>query len=145
MKFQFFGLFGLRIFFFITTILIILFVDIKNTMSNLKGIAKILAIIGGILSIYGGVMKILGKSGLTQFIDLSFLSFLAGLTGIVLGIIAIVIGLLILISSGVVSSKKANLGFNGVVLLILGILALLFASELGGILTIVAAVLMFLK
>ena len=114
-------------------------------MSNLKGIAKILAIIGGILSIYGGVMKILGKSGLTNFIDLAFLASFAWLTGIVMGIIAIIIGLLILISSGVLKSKKTNLGFNGVVLLVLGILALLFASELGAILTIIAAVLMFLK
>lgn len=114
-------------------------------MSNLSGIAKILAIIGGILSIFEGVMKILGKSGIGKVLDLSFLSFLAGLEGIVLGIIAIIIGLLILISSGVVSSKKTSLGFNGVVLLILGILAFLFASELGGVLTIVAAVLMFLK
>ncbi len=129
----------------ITTILIILFVDSNFTMSNLSGIAKILAIIGGILSIFEGVMKILGKSGIGKVLDLSFLSFLAGLEGIVLGIIAIVIGLLILISSGVVSSKRTSLGFNGVVLLILGILAFLFASELGGILTIVAAVLMFLK
>ena len=113
-------------------------------MSGLKQIAKILAIIGGILSIFEGVMMILGKSGISRLLDLSFLSFLAGLTGIVMGIIAIVIGLLILISSGVVGSKKAKLGFNGVVLLILGILAILLASELGGLLTIIAAVLMFL-
>jgi len=115
-------------------------------MSNLSGIAKILAIIGGILSIYGGVMKIIGKAGLTSFINLAFLADLGATLGnILFGIIAIVIGLLILISSGVVKSKKTNLGFNGVVLLILGILALVLASELGGILTIVAAILMFLK
>jgi len=129
----------------LTTILIILFVDISFTMSNLKGIAKILAIIGGILCIIAGVFKIIGGGGIPSFFELSFLSFLGGLEGIVLGIIAIVIGLLILISSGVVGSKKAKLGFNGVVLLILGILALMFADQLGGILTIVAAVLMFLK
>ena len=114
-------------------------------MSNLKGIAKILAIIGGIVCVIEGVYKVLGKSGLSKVVTLDFLAFLDGLGGIVLGIIAIVIGLLILISSGVLKSKKTNLGFNGVVLLVLGILALLFASELGAILTIIAAVLMFLK
>ena len=90
-------------------------------------------------------MKILGKPGLTSFINLAFLADLGTTLGnILFGVIAIIIGLLILISSGVVKSKKTNLGFNGVVLLILGILALALASELGGVLTIVAAILMFL-
>ncbi len=109
-------------------------------MAKNEGLAKLLAIIGGIVIVVEGVLGLLGKS-MTKFFSLGFLDALAPL---IWGIIAIAIGLLILISTGVLGSKKAKLGFNGVVILVLGILGFLFGSNIGGILVIIAAILMFL-
>ncbi|QEE16659.1 hypothetical protein DSAG12_02489 [Promethearchaeum syntrophicum] len=109
-------------------------------MAKNDGLAKILAIIGGILIIAEAILGMLGR-GVTNFVELDFL---VGLGAVIYGIIAIVIGLLILISTGVISSKKAKIGFNGLVILVLGILGFLFGSNIGGILVIIAAILMFI-
>ncbi len=109
-------------------------------MAKNDGLAKLLAIIGGIVIVVEAVLGMLGKA-FSNFVELEFLG---ALGPIVYGIIAIVIGLLILISTGVLGSKKAKLGFNGVVILVLGILGFLFGSNIGGILVIIAAILMFI-
>ena len=109
-------------------------------MAKNEGLAKILAIIGGIVIVVEGVLGMLGKA-FSSFVKLEFLG---DLGIIVYGIIAIVIGLLILISTGVLGSKKAKIGFNGVIILVLGILGFIFGSNLGGVLVIIAAILMFL-
>jgi len=109
-------------------------------MAKNAGLAKLLAIIGGIVIVVEAILGMLGK-GVTSFVEFDFL---VGLGSVIYGIIAIVIGLLILISTGVLGSKKAKLGFNGLVILVLGILGFLFGSNLGGVLVIIAAILMFL-
>ena len=109
-------------------------------MAKNEGLAKLLAIIGGIVIVVEGVLGLLGNS-IAKVVNLAFLD---ALSSIVFGIIAIVIGLLVLISTGVLGSKKAKLGFNGVVILVLGILGIIFASTIGGVLVIIAAILMFI-
>ncbi len=91
------------------------------------------------LIVVEGVLGLLGRTT-TQFFNLGFFD---GLTDLIWGIIAIVIGLFILISTGVLGSKK-KVAFNGIVILVLGILGFLFGSNIGGILVIIAAILMFI-
>jgi hypothetical protein len=111
------------------------------------GLAKLLAIIGGIVILAEGVLGLLGA---LDIFTLGFgipghggLDLLGGtLSAIISAIIAIVIGIAVLIATGVV--KGSSVRFNGVTLLILGILGILFASWIGGVLVIIAAILLFL-
>ncbi len=109
-------------------------------MAKNEGLARILAIIGGIIIVVEGVLGMLNKS-VAKVVNLAFLD---ALSAIIFGIIAIVIGLLVLISTGVFKSKKASIGFNGVVILVLGILGIIFASTIGGVLVIIAGILMLI-
>lgn len=109
-------------------------------MAKNEGLARILAIIGGIVIVVEGVLGMLNRS-VAKVVNLAFLD---ALGAIIFGIIAIVIGLLVLISTGVLSSKKAKVGFNGVVILVLGILGIIFASTIGGVLVIIAGILMLI-
>jgi hypothetical protein len=66
------------------------------------------------------------------------------ITGIIGAIIGLVIGIVVLISVGAVKSKGKKQSGSAVLVLVLGILGLLFASWIGGVLVIIAAILMFL-
>ena len=109
-------------------------------MAKNDGLARILAIIGGVIIVVEGVLGMLNKS-VAKVVNLAFLD---ALGAIIFGIIAIVIGLLVLISTGVFKSKKGKIGFNGVIILVLGILGILFASTIGGVLVIIAGILMLI-
>ncbi|MHA1519691.1 MAG: hypothetical protein ACTSRK_05855 [Promethearchaeota archaeon] len=116
-------------------------------MAKNTGLAKILAIIGGVLVVADGVIALLGI-----ILDAFSLPFnlpggrglYGGLDPLLNAIIAIVIGLLILISTGVVKSSKTKVGFNGIIILILGILALVFGGYLGPVLVIIGGILLLI-
>lgn len=113
--------------------------------SDNKGIAKILAIIGGVLVIIDGALSLLNELGITLGFSVpgagGFLGFLGA---IINAIITIVLGVVILISAGAVKSKKGKVAFNGIVVLILGILTIFFGSWLAAILVIIAAILLLI-
>ncbi len=115
-------------------------------MAKNAGLAKILAIIGGILVLVDGVLALL-KIVLSAF-NLPDIpgggGLYGGLNPLLNAIIAIVIGLLILISTGVVKSSKTKVGFNGIIILILGILALVFGSFIGPVLVIIGGILLLI-
>ena len=107
-------------------------------MANMKEISKWLVVIGGILGLLQGILTILGMGfglGISIFV----------LDGLIMGIIAIILSLIALATSGVVDIPALKFDFNWIVLLILGILMFIFASDLGGILVIVGAILMLVK
>ena len=115
--------------------------------SNNSGIAKILAIIGGVLVVIDGVFSLLNVALEVLNIDFNVPGgggFYAGLGATVNAIIVIVLGLLILVATGTVKSSKSNVKFNGITVLILGILALVFGSFLGPILVIIAGIILIL-
>lgn len=109
-------------------------------MAKNDGLARILAIIGGIVIVVEAILGFL-NGHIAKVIDIAFLN---ALSAIISTIIAVVIGLLVLISTGVFKSKNAKIGFNGVIILVLGILGILFASTIGGVLVIIAGILMLI-
>ena len=109
-------------------------------MAKNDGLARILAIIGGIVIVVEAIYGFF-RGHIAKVIDIPFLNVL---DAIISTIIAVVIGLLILISTGVFKSKNAKIGFNGVIILVLGILGILFASTIGGVLVIIAGILMLI-
>jgi hypothetical protein len=113
--------------------------------SNNSGLAKILAIIGGILVLLDGIVSLLGFFEITLGFGVpGGGGFFNELGALVNAIIVIGIGLIILISTGTVKSKNTNIAFNGITVLILGILALVFGSYLGPILVIIAGILLLI-
>ena len=106
-------------------------------MADLKEIAKWLVVIGGILGLLEGILTILGFGIFGGGIFL--------LDGLIMGIIAIVLALIALATSGIVDIKALKFEFNWIVLIILGILMYIFGSGLGGILIIIGAILMLVK
>ncbi len=106
-------------------------------MANLKEISKWLVVIGGILGLLQGILTILAMP--------FGLGINLGLDPLIMGIIAIVLSLIALATSGIVNIPALKFDFNWIVLLILGILMFIFASDLGGILVIVGAILMLVK
>ena len=109
-------------------------------MAKNEGLARILAIIGGIVIVVEAIWGFL-NGHVAKVIDIPFLNTLAA---IVSTIIAVVIGLLVLISTGVLRSKSTKIGFNGVIILVLGILGIILASTIGGVLVIIAGILMLI-
>ena len=99
-----------------------------NTMAKASknaGIARILTIIGGAFMIYNAVMGFINANNLIN------------------AIILLIVGLVTLGTTGIIK-PIAKVGFNGIVLIILGVLGIIFGSLFGGIFTIVAAILLFL-
>ncbi len=65
--------------------------------------------------------------------------------GAILGPIALIaVGLLTLIATGTIKKSKTKVGFNGVTILILGIVGLLFGGDVWAILLIIAGILMLI-
>ena len=109
-------------------------------MAKNAGLARILAIIGGIVIVFEAIWGFL-NGHVAKVINIAFLDALGAIVGT---IIAVVIGVLILISTGALRSKNTKIGFNGVIILVLGILGILFASTIGGVLVIIAGILMLI-
>lgn len=107
-------------------------------------LAKILSIIGGLLMLILGVLKLLGHLGINLFSVPGVYGGLGLLTGIFVPIVLIVVGLLTLIATGTVKGSSTKVGFNGVTILILGIVGLLFGGDIWAILLIIAGILMLI-
>lgn len=112
-------------------------------MAN-KGLARILAVIGGLVVLIEGALSLLGYLNVLSF-SLGLPGeggFIGGLGQLLNAIIAIVVGVLVLISTGTIKSKSTRIGFGAVSVLILGILGIIFGSFIGGILVIIAGILL---
>ena len=107
-------------------------------MAELGKIGDILVLIGALIGLLQGVLMILGFG--VSFINLAFLD------GWLMGIIAIVFSLIALVNSGFLKISALDFGKQNkfIVVLIIGILMLVFASDLGGILVIIGAILWML-
>ena len=110
-----------------------------------KSLPKLLAIIGGLIVVVFAVLSILGLVGIVLNVD-----FWPHFWGISVGgswinpIIALIVGILILIATGTIKSSSTKVRFNGVTVLVLGILAFVFGDNLGGILVIIGGILLLL-
>ena len=115
-------------------------------MTKNSGLAKLLAIIGGLIIVIQGVLALLSHLEIFSFaLGLPGEGgFFGGVGGLINAIIAIVVGIFVLISTGTVKSSNTKLGFNGVVVLILGILGIIFGSLVGGVLVLIAGILLLI-
>ncbi len=110
-----------------------------------KSLPKLLAIIGGLIVVVFAVLRMLGLVGIA--LDVEFWPHFWGYS--IAGdwinpIIALVVGILILISTGTIKSSSTKVRFNGVTVLVLGILAFVFGDNLGAILVIIGGILLLL-
>jgi hypothetical protein len=108
-------------------------------MADLKEISKILIMLGGILGLIYGILKVLAIAGWGVSSGLSILGPFFD------GIILILVSLIVLASSGVVKIPALKFANTAIVMLILGIVMWLFGGDLGSILVIVGAILLFIK
>jgi len=102
--------------------------------SEIKNIGRILALLGALVCLIFGILAIIGSSiHIAQFYVIS------GLTGIIYGIILIILALIVLASYGIIDlSLKFKVSW--VMILIIGIVAYLFGGDLGAILLILSAI-----
>ena len=109
-----------------------------------KSLPKLLAIIGGLIVVIFAVLSMIKLLGIV--LDVDFWPHFWGysINGWINAIIALVVGILILISTGTIKSSSTKVKFNGVTVLVLGILAFVFGDNLGGILVIIGGVLLLL-
>ena len=111
-------------------------------MADMKEISKWLVIIGGIVGLIQAILFFVPGIGFSFYAGIWAGDATLGLVG---AIIAIILSLIALATSGVVEIKALKLNYNFIVLLILGILMAIFGSDLGGILVIIGAILLLLK
>jgi hypothetical protein len=109
--------------------------------SGAKNIGKLFVLLGGIVGLLFGIMDVLNFA---NPLNAYFPTISLGLTGMIIGIILIVLSLATLATSGAVKIKALTFNNNWVVLLILGILMYIFAGGIGAILVILGAILMLL-
>ncbi len=111
-------------------------------MADLKKIGDLLVLLGAIVGIIQGILWLI-PGGPT----FSFVTVLGDvLGGLVVGILAILFSLIALVNSGFLKIKALDFGKTNkfIVVLIIGILMVLFASDLGGVLVIIGAILWLL-
>jgi hypothetical protein len=109
--------------------------EIKLAKGQYKNMGGYLAAIGGILAV---VLAILG------FVELVPVSTLGLLQPPLILILRMVVGLIILATSGVIDIEALKLEKSGIILLILGIVLIPIGDWLGGIVTIIGAILMMI-
>jgi len=107
-----------------------------------NGCARILAILGGLIITIDGIIQVLGELSIALGFTVPGGSNFGILSGLVRAIVCLVVGVLILMSAGVIKGSKVS--GSAITLLILGILGVLFSGYLGGVLVIIAAILLFL-
>jgi len=107
-------------------------------MADLKEISKILIMLGGILGLIFGILKVLLIGGWGSY-------GLFSLGPLIDGIILIIVSLIVLASSGVVKIPALEFANTAIVMLILGIVMWPFGGDLGSILVIVGAILLFIE
>ncbi len=111
-------------------------------MADLKKIGDLLVLLGALLGLIQGILLIV-PLGFT----LGFVNVLGGfLDGLIIGILGILFSLIALVNSGFLKISALDFGKKNkfLVVLIIGVLMLLFASDLGGILVIIGAILWML-
>jgi len=107
-------------------------------MADMKEIAKWLFLLGGILGVLFGILTLIGSP---------FLSFdiLGALGPLVYGAIQIVLGLIVLATSGIINIPALKFDNNWILYIIFGILLAIFGSTLAGVLVIIGAILLVIK
>ncbi|MHA1925116.1 MAG: hypothetical protein ACXABV_00370 [Candidatus Thorarchaeota archaeon] len=109
-------------------------------MADLKKIGDLLVLLGALVGLIQGILLVLG----TPF---GFVNLLAGfLDPLIMGVLAILFSLIALVNSGFLKISALDFGKTNkfIVVLIIGILMILFTSDLGGILVILGAILWLL-
>ncbi|MFW9787495.1 MAG: hypothetical protein ACFFE2_04250 [Candidatus Thorarchaeota archaeon] len=112
-------------------------------MADLKKIGDLLVLLGALIGLIQGILLLIPGAGYT----LGYFNPLGGyLDAIVIGILAILFSLIALVNSGFLKIKALDFGKTNkfIVVLIIGILMVVFASDLGGILVILGAILWLL-
>ena len=111
-------------------------------MADLKKIGDLLVLLGAIVGIIQGILWLI--PGMTTISYINPLGSTLG--GVVVGILAILFSLIALVNSGFLKIKALDFGKTNkfIVVLIIGILMVLFASDFGGILVIIGAILWLL-
>ncbi|MFW9907051.1 MAG: hypothetical protein ACFFEF_00635 [Candidatus Thorarchaeota archaeon] len=109
-------------------------------MSDMKEIAKILFILGGVLGILFGILTMANMG-----IRLISLEILGAVGPLIYGIIQVLLGLIVLATSGVIKIPALKFESNWILYLIFGILMVIFGSDLAGILVIIGAILLLIK
>ena len=111
-------------------------------MADLKKIGDLLVLLGALIGLIQGILWLIPGAAPIGLVNL-----LGGfLDGIVIGIIAIVFSLIALVNSGFLKISALDFGKTNkfLVVLIIGILMVLFASDFGGLLVLVGAILWLL-
>ncbi|NHJ13602.1 MAG: hypothetical protein EAX95_07985 [Candidatus Thorarchaeota archaeon] len=112
-------------------------------MADLKKIGDLLVLLGALIGIIQGILLLLPDLGFTLGGWISLGGFL---DGFIMGILAILFSLIALVNSGFLKISALDFGKTNkfIVILIIGILMILFASDIGGILCILGAILWLL-
>ena len=110
-------------------------------MADLKKIGDILVLIGALVGLLEGILNISSASVVNVLGDL-----LGALGGLVMGIIAILFALIALVNSGFLKIKALDFGKTNkfLIVLIIGVLMIVFASTIGGLLVVIGAILWLL-
>ena len=114
----------------------------EKYMADLKKIGDILVLIGALIGILEGILTMIGASVISVLGD-----FLGALGPIVSGILGILFALIVLVNSGFIKISALDFGKTNkfLIVLIMGVLMVVFASTIGGILAIVGAILWIVK
>jgi len=110
-------------------------------MANMKEISKWFVIIGGIIGLIQAILFFIPDIGFSFYSGILSDSAYA----VIQAIIAIILSLIALATSGVVEIRALKMDYSFIMLLIIGILMAIFGSDLGGILVIIGAILLLLK
>lgn len=110
-------------------------------MADLGKIGDLLVLLGSLVGLIQGILLIAGM-------PFGFFSPLSGfiVDNLILGILAILFSLIALVNSGFLKISALDFGKTNkfIIVLLMGILMVLFASDLGGILVILGAILWLL-
>ncbi|NHI83769.1 MAG: hypothetical protein EAX81_05660 [Candidatus Thorarchaeota archaeon] len=109
-------------------------------MADLKKIGDLLVLLGALIGLVQGILLIFNMA-------FNYVNVLGGfLDPLILGILAILFSLIALVNCGFLKISALDFGKTNkfIVILIVGILMILFASDIGGILCIVGAILYLL-
>ncbi len=105
-----------------------------GSKSDHEGIAKLLAILGGIVALIEAILSLTRGKAIVD-IDFGFVN------KIVAAIIAIILAIIVLLSA---LKPDKPIPFNAILLIILGIVMIIFSSLIGGILVLIAGIVLLL-
>jgi hypothetical protein len=105
-----------------------------GSLRDNEGIAKLLVILGGIIALIEAILSLTGGKGLIEF-DLGLVN------KVIAAIIAIILAIIVLLSA---LKPGDPIPFNEIILIILGIIMIIFSSLIGGILVLIAGIVLIL-